>query len=425
MNEIIFVHLIISLNQRSFMRIYVCPVSGGAFPLQLGLLAECGLAGLRPDIVMGSSGGNVAAYIGLASDWQAATIPTIATQVNTTMFAQSWWPRYLNFFPSLWLGTYMGSVYASGTGAFDLFKNNFRPDNIMATEMWTGTMNRETGKGQLFCNLRQEDAKIRRKECKDLSASFRIRDVMPLTYLDGNIESISSVAVASAAIPVLVPEQKIFGARYVDGGTLFSSPLTALQDCLMDLIYDDEGSSQSMVGEGSSQSMVREEPSWSSSGQSNKQPATLHINYFSSFDLQSTSPTSCKNLYDNGTTTIGEMVKSLCIQDRLVAIELLRDGKKQFPSFIACDGSVEVLKRIEEIRTSTTDQGQPACLRSVLELYPAKDDSMDLLTFTGADILRLINSARAGYKLRFWWIPGPNSSLTEAKVRSILFPPSP
>ena len=75
---------------------------------------------------------------------------------------------------------------------------------------------------------------------------------MPLTYLDGNIESISSVAVASAAIPVLVPEQKIFGARYVDGGTLFSSPLTALQDCLIDLIYDDEGSSQSMVGEGSS-----------------------------------------------------------------------------------------------------------------------------------------------------------------------------
>ena len=85
------------------MRIYVCPVSGGAFPLQLGLLAECGLAGVRPDIVMGSSGGNVAAYIGLAADWQAATIPTIATQVNTTMFAQSWWPRYLNFFPSLWL----------------------------------------------------------------------------------------------------------------------------------------------------------------------------------------------------------------------------------------------------------------------------------------------------------------------------------
>ena len=67
--------------------------------------------------------------------------------------------------------------------------------------------------------------------------------------------------------------------------------------------------------------------------------------------------------------------------------------RSNFHPFLACDGNVEVLKRIEEIRTSPLIKVNLR-LRSVLELYPAKDDSMDLLTFTGADILRLINKLR-------------------------------
>lgn len=350
------------------MKVYVLPVSGGAFPIQLGLLSECGAAGYQPDIVMGSSGGNVATYIGLAANWQADAIPTIATKINSTMFVQSWWPRWLSILPSIWIGYFMGSVYASGSGSLELFKTSFTPESIVATEVWTGTMNRETGKGQLFCNRKESDARIRRRD-DDLLSSFRMRDCMPLTYLNGDMEAISSVTIASAAIPVLVPEQQILGARYVDGGTLFSSPLTALQDCLLDLAEED-----------------------------------LHIDYFSSFDMQATSTASCRNLYDNGTTTIGEMVKSLCIQDRLVAIEMLRDGKRTTPHFVCMDGNQDNLKRIGEVRKK--------CRRSVLELYPVKNDSMDLLSFTPADILRLIQEARTNYKIRFWWV----GDVTEQEV---------
>ena len=405
----------------SSMRIYVCPVSGGAFPIQLGLLSECGLIGNRPDIVMGSSGGNVASYIGLAANWQADAIPSMALKINSSMFVQSWWPTGLRFLPSWWIGYWKGSVYASGTGSLDLFKTSFTDTSIINTEVWTGTMNRETGKGQLFCNRSEKDSQIKRKE-DDLLSSFRMRDCMPLTYLDGNIGSIASITMASAAIPVLVPEQQVLGARYVDGGTLFSSPLTALQDRILDLAFDEQPS-----GAGSRFSRekidpeagVEAQPSGAGSQFSREkidpeagveaQPSGatgLHIDYFSSFDMQATSSSTCRSLYDNGAITIGEMVKSLCVQDRLVALELLRDGKGSSIHFASLEGSANNLRIIENVRKSL---GPTA--RTVLELCPVKNDSIDLLNFQATDITRLIEDARKNYQLRFWWCGSLDDSI--------------
>ena len=371
------------------MRIYVCPVSGGAFPIQLGLLAECGVVGNRPDIILGSSGGNVASYIGLAANWKADAIPSMATKINSSMFVQSWWPKGLRFLPSWWIGVWMGSVYASGSGSLDLFKTAFAEANITGTEVWTGTMNRETGKGQLFCNRSEAESQIKRKE-DDLLSSFRMRDCMPLTYLDGNLESIASITMASAAIPVLVPEQQVLGARYVDGGTLFSSPLTALQDRILDLAFSGSRFHNHEIDPEAGDKTQPSGACESSTG--------LHIDYFSSFDMQATSTSSGRSLYDNGAITIGEMVKSLCVQDRLVALELLRDGRGSPIHFVALEGSEDSLRIIESVRRNL---GSTA--RTVLELCPVKNDSIDLLNFQASDITRLIEGARKHYQLRFWW----------------------
>ena len=69
------------------MRIFVFPVSGGAFPVQLGLLSELTAnRDITPDLALGSSGGNVAAYICHACHWKGANMPGIVKLINSEMF---------------------------------------------------------------------------------------------------------------------------------------------------------------------------------------------------------------------------------------------------------------------------------------------------------------------------------------------------
>jgi len=345
------------------MRIFVFPVSGGAFPIQLGLLSELTLNhNIKPHLSLGSSGGNIASYICHASNWKEDKMLQIINLLSPDMFAASWWPRYLTFMPSWMIGYFKGSLYACGSGSEILFHKMFTSDSICSTELWTGTLNRDTGKGQFFCNRQEKDSII--KPSNDTSINLFSRDCMPLTYMNGDLDYISKVTMASASIPVLVPEQIINDQKYVDGGTLFASPLTGLQDSILDLISDGKES--------------------------------LHIDYFSSFDMQINSGSSGSGtIYDNSTLSVGELIKSMCIQDRLGGIELLRTPKYAI-FYTELDGDQENLKKIEELRSLTH--------KSLLELYPIKNNSINLLTFTPKDILNLMNEAKTGYKLRFWWI---------------------
>lgn len=340
------------------MRIFVLPVSGGAFPVQLGFLTQINSLGVKPDIALGSSGGNVTAYIGMGAGWDPKRYEEIVRPIHAGMFLSSWWPYYLSFLPSYIPGYFKGSIYASGTGADAYFKKMFDRESVVGTEVWSGTLNRNTGSGQLFCN-RSPQASILQISPDDKINSFWIRDCMEPTYLDGDLDTIVKVVMASAAIPVIVPEQEIGGQRYVDGGTLFSSPLTPLVDYILAMKQNQ-----------------------------------YHIDYFSSFDIQSTEPAKMiGNLYQNGTLTIGELVKSICIQDRIVAVEFLRTDEPI--NFVAMPGSIEVLQQVEAVRASSS--------RSLLEFYPLRNNTIDLTSFTGKHIVELMNLSSTSYGLRFWW----------------------
>lgn len=345
------------------MRIFVLPVSGGAFPLQLAYISQLLISGGPPELVLGSSGGNIAGYIGLAAKWNPDQIGQVVKEanLNTSNFAQSWWPWGLNkIFPSWLIGYYQGSFYASGTGAAEVIQKMFTDETVVVTEMWTGTLNKDEGKGQMFCNLSESQSRI--AKAGDPSVSLWTRDCNPLCYLNGDRKIIADVAIASASIPVVVPAKVIEGKSYVDGGTIFSSPLSALADYIYNLSKTD----------------------------------SIHLNYINSYDIQNAGSTKITNLWTAGRYTIGELMKNICIADRQIGIDLVRSGPEPvYYSFL--EGTLENLKLVEELR--------PYSPRSLLEIFPSvgEERCLDLLNFTAEDIIKMFERAQSGYYLRFWW----------------------
>lgn len=333
-------------------RITVLPVSGGAFPAQIGLLSELCSIGITPDVILGSSGGNVAGYVGLAGDWSPYGIRRVTKNLCSELFYQSWWPRTLSWMPSWTIGYFQGSIYQAGSGIESLFSSMFNLHNVQQVELWTGTRNRTTGKGHLFCNRPSSQLPVQLFEPQLINC-------MPLTFLDGQLDKIAKISVASASIPILVPHQEMDGQCYVDGGTAFASPLTPFQDVL-------------------------------------RAVPNLHLDYVNSFDaLSNNKVRRFLNLYQNGETTAHEMVESLILHDRLNAIEIVRNGTSNALHYLEGVGSNANLQQIEQIRSTSS--------RSILELYPTIDISVNLTHFTGQDIEKLLEQTQSNYRYRLWY----------------------
>lgn len=335
------------------MRIFVLPVSGGGFPVQLGLISELTSVGITPKVVFGSSGGNVAGYLGLSADWSPHGIRRIVEQLHPDLFSRSWWPKMLSWMPSWTIGYFRGSVYGMGEGVDQLIDSIFTSQTIQTTEIWTGTKNRSTGRGQLFCNRRDSQLPV-----QDFDP--HLINCMPLTYIDGDLPKLAKVILASASIPILVPEQEIDGEMHVDGGTAFASPLTPLQDVL-------------------------------------RQVPDLHLDYLSSFDaLSCVGNRTALNLYQNGEQTAHEVVGSLILHDRMNAIEIIRDRRSgQELHYQEGDCDLKTLQDLEILRSTST--------RSILELYPVEDMSIDLTKFLPSEIHQIIDSTRKNYRYRLWY----------------------
>ena len=53
---------------------------------------------------------------------------------------------------------------------------------------------------------------------------------MPLNFLSGDMNEIGKSIIASASIPFIFDSQTIGNNEYYDGGVMYASPLTPLQD---------------------------------------------------------------------------------------------------------------------------------------------------------------------------------------------------
>lgn len=219
----------------SDLKIYCLPISGGCFVSQLGLLCEVfnaiklnnngevkGCLNYQPNLVLCSSGGNVAAYVGLAGDWSEAGILRVARELKSEIFVKSWFPKDLSFIPSWFLTFVTGTLYRKGSGGVELFHQIFNSNTVQRVEIWTGTYDKNNRKAQFFCNLSRGNSMID----PDIFSGYRDRyDSMPLEFLNGNLTQLAHSTNASAAIPVLVSHQKINENDYADGGVIYPSPL--------------------------------------------------------------------------------------------------------------------------------------------------------------------------------------------------------
>ena len=339
------------------MRVQVLPSSGSSFPAQLALLNELALIGKLPDIILATSGGNASAYIASAADWSLSNIERIIKTIPPNAFANPW----SNIIPTISMAFFKGTMYNKGSGVKEFFRDQYTKDSITRIEIWTGTMNRDANKAQFFCNRTCPNAIIK--------PTGRMSDgCLPLIYLDGNIDDISTICHASASIPTIVPEVQFRDINYADGGIFYSSPLSGLRYSLLDLALKSQN---------------------------------FHIDYISSFDMSAHGSNEVyTNILDNFNKVRHEIVKSLSIQDRDVGIQMLE-------TLIGCVGgeckiekmnvqcNLKILNAIENARCEIP--------YSVLELYPPEEHSIDLTFVLPTPVMDIISNVKNNYNIRFWY----------------------
>lgn len=374
------------------MNILVLPVSGGSFPVQLGILSDLVTTIERPKITLASSGGGVTAYTVLAADWSPEGIERVARLLHTGILIKSWWPYpFHSVFPSWILGYFKGSMYQSSDEVIKFFSDHFNKETITKDEIWIGTVNTKQSKASFFCNKSSEESIVKRHHF-----NTKILGCLHPTYLEGNVNKIATSTLASASIPILVSAQEIDGECYVDGGLFCASPLTVMKDIIHQLVLEAEDVK-------CSQDNSQDKPQDIS--------GSLHIDYVNSFDVELTKQQeSLGNLLNVTKGLYQDFVRSYCVNDRLAAISLLRYNNEKV-RYTECEGSLENLIKIQSLR-------KKAC-RSLVEYYPTKLFEMPIDSFTGNDVVKMIQDVRKAYRCRIWWT-GP-ASFSELGKEEILF----
>lgn len=344
------------------MYILVLPVSGGGFATQLAIIQHlCGIQFI-PDITLASSGGNVAAYVSAASNWKWADIERIARDLSQDLFASPW-----NSVSSLSMiiGYFKGEVYNRGKGVHDFLTKYFTSETIAKYEIWTGTYNKNRQQARLFCN-RSKDKSIMDVSCID----HDLTQSMTPVFTNGDIGLLADAGIASASIPAVVPAQKVLGEEYIDGGVAGASPLIIMQEPILKYTRDND--------------------------------VPLHIVYVNSVDLARPDNKPIRNILDNWKQAAHDLVRSQTVIDRLSAYELLRchPGDINKDEFVC---NYDNMIRIKDIQTKTK--------YTMLEIYPNGIYDVDIVNFTGIDVINSIRTAYKNCRCRLWWLTPLDTSL--------------
>ena len=304
--------------------VFSMPVSGGCFIAQVSLYLElyrsrCKIhdgkfpsyKAYTPDLCFGSSGGNVALYILLCSDWESNNIIRTLCSLESDMFIKSWFPDHMNFIPTGILGVFNGSLYRSGYGAEYIFKRYFNCKTFQNTEIWTGTYNISTNKAEFFCNRSKHNALVQQQFFEPDMESYCS---MPLRYISDEPDPLclcAKTAMASAAIPIIVPKQKIGKHLYSDGGIMYASGTLPLANEIFRVVKGHCYPKESIMDKCGNISVK----------QKILPPRKLRHFYFSPYDMYS------KEIVESSRTIngpISQILYSCLLQDKASAIENLQ-----------------------------------------------------------------------------------------------------
>jgi len=323
------------------MNIVISPISGGTFPSQIALQELCVSTFGKPNILMGTSGGNISNYLCFAAEWNSYRIKHLMNLLDSNYFAQKYQPvdPYISSMVSIFM---RGYAYSKGKGMDKLFSRMYTPSSLKEMEIWTGTYNTDRHEPVFFCN-------------KD-SSILNIESSKNVNYLNYSVKDCSKVSCASACIPGLIPSVNIKGSHYVDGGIFYASPLSYFSDHIT------------------------------------KTTENFHLYYISGYNVDIASidddHVSDSQFMCTIVNTTQELTRSINIYDRKEAINIL--GKNiEYKEYIKPNLD-EIKKEKEKYK------------RTLIEFYPLKYRYIDILNFTGKDVKYLYKKTKAKFGCRLW-----------------------
>lgn len=194
-------------------------ISGGYFISQLSVLvnlykARKFLNNHHFNAIFSASGGNIAAYLSLLFNNNETSIERKLEQINHTMFVNQWSKGHLkiNF-----LNLFQESLYREGDGLKEFIISNYQNFNdSKLPEIWSLSYNKDVDCGSLFCSKSYDNSIFnKRVDSKLIKAG-----IGEINYMNSDMELISKICIASAAIPGIVKPINIGQSIYIDGGVL-------------------------------------------------------------------------------------------------------------------------------------------------------------------------------------------------------------
>jgi len=332
------------------MNIVILPASGQNFISQLAILQHLCDIDYIPSLMLGSSGGNLAAYIVSAADWKSNHIERIVKELKSHFFVKPWHDVKLIAGS---VGFFNGNAFNTGDGLHEFMKTYFTKETILKYEIWTGTYNRDLQKSRLFCNKSKEHSLLNYSDI-----DYNLTQSIEPYFCNGDIDKITDAGLASASIPGLVPPVIIDGYNYQDGACCTASPISLLQGAILKHVHSKDKS--------------------------------LNIIYINSKDLSKANIIPHHNLFDTWKQAVNNLIKSQTLIDRLVAHKLLFNGNEVQHCSFPC--THENLLNNKQFKFS------------LLEIYPTVEVDLDITNFDKDDIVKNLKNVYNKCLCHFWWI---------------------
>ena len=335
------------------------PMSGAKIANQFAIVKRLLKCRYMPNIIGGTSGGCVVAttMIGLG-------IAEIKSEQDYLQFCAKL-TLVLNDLDSTWYCTphsycqlfctfrALQTGYLFDRGKGEEYIKKYAIDVINQPETWLGTYDQTSSRHQLWCTKHKRDAIIRMKDAN---------------YLDENVEQIAKVAIASSAVPFIVPPIEIKGSTgavksQCDGGVGFASPLGSLMPAF------------------------------------DANQLTYHVVYISPVRYSSKDDPEDDEIEDDDVwnkirSSSTGLVTGLHLPDRNNGIRAV--GPKEKVHRETGEGERDLMHALEVQRTAT---------RSFIEVTPRNATHLNFLTIKKGDATKSVELAyRRGFTVRHWYI---------------------
>lgn len=329
----------------------VAPISGKYLVNQIALYIVLKDCGYIPDIILCSSGGAISSALSCATDFTLSAdqfkekLFSLTDKLEAKYFIKSWLPWPLDKLPAVIPGLFNTSIYNKGE---DFPSELIDIDFNKQPEMWIGTYSVNTGNLTIW--------RTREKTQFDFRCKF-LKQYEGVKYIK---EDFKNVIRATAAIPCVVPPIEIDGGKYLDGGTLFASPLNIILD-----MYTQE-----------------------------EKVLPYKVVYVSCINRFKQTPdiANSRNIIDVLRGTVGELTTGLNLYDISLGIEMVGNQNIKYEKGEDYNFLIEALSKANKVN------------RSFILLMPKEEHMLSLYDFNPGDITNLVKkSLQSGFIIEHWY----------------------